>query len=75
MHLPRMQFTIRQFMILTAMLAASIAYLLAAAQEGRASHCGYPLQSAIGNLLFAAVGFGVIRALTRMVLFAIRHPS
>jgi hypothetical protein len=75
MHLPRRQFTIRQFMILTAVLAASIAYLLAAEQEGRASRCGYPLESAIGNLLFAAVGFGVIRTLIRMVVFAIRHPS
>ena len=74
MHLPRMQFTIRQFMILTAMLAASIASSWRPSRRGvRASHCGYPLQSAIGNLLFAAVGFGVIRTLTRTVLFALRH--
>jgi hypothetical protein len=75
MRLPRYRFTIRRFMVLTAVLAACMAYLLAADLEGRASRCGTPLVSAEGNLcLLATIGYGGY-GLVRMVVWAIRHPS
>jgi hypothetical protein len=71
MRRPRFRFTIRRFMILTAVLAGSMTYLLAAAREGRANHCGTPLAWAVGNLCLFAIVYGFVR----MVVWAIHHPS
>jgi hypothetical protein len=68
-------FKIRQFMLLTAYLAGSLAYLVAAEREGRPRHCGAPLATAELLVVSIPIGFLVIRALIRMVIFAIRHPS
>jgi hypothetical protein len=75
MQLIRFRFTIRRFMIWTAVLAVGIAYLVAADQEGRVSHCGYPLIHAMWVLSMAAGAFNVIRLVVSLLVFAIRHPS
>ncbi len=62
-------------MIVTAILAASLAYLVAADRESKASHCGSPIATAQAVLLFLAIGFAVLRTVFRLLVFAIRHPS
>ena len=71
MRQPRFRFSIGRFMILTAVLAAALAYLVAADREGRPRHCGTPLAWATDNWLIVSAGFGLIR----LVIFGIRHPS
>ncbi len=73
--LRRFQFKIRQLMLLTAYLAGSLAYLVAAEREGRPWHCGIPLATAELLVVSIPIGFFAIRSLIRMLIFAIRHPS
>jgi hypothetical protein len=71
MRLPRVRFTIRWFMTRIAVLAAAVAFLVAADREGRPNGCGTPLLSAMTVLLALATGY----VITRIVIFGIRHPS
>jgi len=75
MRLPRVRFTIRWLMIRIAVLAAGLAFLLAADREGRSNGCGTPLLNAMGLLLAFATCYVMIRITIRMVIFSIRHPS
>jgi len=75
MRLPRVRITIRWLMIRIAVLATSLAFLLAADREGRANGCGTPLLNAMAVLLALATCYMFIRIMIKMVIFSIRHPS
>jgi hypothetical protein len=71
----RYQITLQWLMIRIAVIAPALAFLAAAEREGRASRCGTPLIQSAELLTALGLGYGIIRRLVRLVVFAIRHPS
>lgn len=65
------QFTIRWAMTRIVVIAAALAYLVAAEKESRASGCGDPTAVAVTVLILLAILYRV----GRLVVFAIRHRS
>ncbi len=71
MRRPRVRFTIRWLMTRIAVVAAAMAFLVAADREGRSPGCGTPL----ANAVMALVAIAMVYMTIRMVIFGIRHPT
>jgi len=61
----RWQITLRWMMIRIAVIAAALAFLMAAARQSQKYHCGDPLYVATTILFVLAVGYPLVRAMAR----------
>jgi type III secretory pathway component EscT len=59
------QITLRWMMIRIVVIAAALAFLVAAARQSQKYHCGHPVTDAVAILVVLALGNPLARAIVR----------
>jgi hypothetical protein len=71
-RLRRWQITLRWIMVRIAVIAASLAFLVAAARQSQREHCSFTFNVALEIVVVLAVGYPLVRVLVRAMARAYR---